>query len=118
MNSILKKDLPTPSLGETLAETLAETLGEFDYLREFKKKIDLMNTINDVSLIHQKLKFLGLNYDPFLQHSEQEIFVRDECQQILKELHLTEYMNNPYEVTNLLLRLIDLTEEKLHLLQQ
>jgi len=66
----------------------------------------------DVELTMKKLKFLGSNFDPFGQE------VSTECQQIMEDLSLTTHMHNPYQATNILLRLLDKTEERINNLKQ
>jgi hypothetical protein len=60
----------------------------------------------------KKLKFLGLNYDPFNPE------VPSECQQVMENLGLTQHLKNPYLATNILLQLLDKTEERLNNLKQ
>lgn len=60
----------------------------------------------------KKLKFLGLNFDPFAPE------VSEECQQIMNNLGLTEHLKNPYQATNILLRLLDKTEDRVNNLKQ
>lgn len=60
----------------------------------------------------KKLQFLGLNFDPF------QAEIGNECGQIMDQLGLREHMMNPYQATNILLRLLDKTEERLNNLKQ
>lgn len=82
-----------------------------DLVIEFEKKI-LFADLNETELIFKKLKFLGLNFDPFQPEPN------NECRQILENLGLLNQMSNPYQATNILLRLLDKTEEKLNNLKQ
>ena len=83
-----------------------------DVLISFENQLESMTTFSEVELLFKKLQFLGLNFDPFQSEIESE------CVQILDQLKLTEQMKNPYLATNILLRLLDLTEEKLKSLKQ
>lgn len=78
-----------------------------DLVLEFERKI-LASDLNEAELIFKKLKFLGLNFDPFQPELDSE------CRQILENLGLLTQMSNPYQATNILLRLLDKTEEKLN----
>ncbi len=60
----------------------------------------------------KKLQFLGLNFDPFQNEAGSE------CEQIMHQLKMTEHMKNPYLATNILLRLLDKTEERINNLKQ
>ncbi len=71
-----------------------------------------MRDLEEVERLMKKLQFLGLNFDPFQQETGSE------CDQILEQLGLRSLMVNPYESTNILLRLLDKTEEKLKTLKQ
>lgn len=83
-----------------------------DYVVSFETNLHKIQNINEVELIYKKLQFLGLNFDPF--QSE----VGTECELIMNELNLAEHMRNPYLATNILLRLLDKTEERLNNLKQ
>lgn len=67
---------------------------------------------DEAELTMKKLKFLGLNYDPFDPNPSIE------CQNIMDHLGLTEHLKNPYLATNILLRLLDKTEERVNNLKQ
>ncbi len=66
----------------------------------------------EVELLMKKLQFLGLNFDPFQNESSTE------CTEIMNQLGITTHMQNPYLATNILLRLLDKTEERLNNLKQ
>lgn len=81
------------------------------YFNKFEQDLNLAK-LSEVEITFKKLKFLGLNYDPFaLTHS-------DECNQVIENLGLTIHFQNPYLATNILLRLLDKTEERLNNLKQ
>jgi hypothetical protein len=99
MNSLLKQT--TPSTQETPEH----------FVLEFEKRL-LVTELLEAELTMTKLKFLGINFDPFNQD------VTSECQQIMDNLGLTEHLKNPYLATNILLRLLDKTEERVNNLKQ
>lgn len=71
-----------------------------------------MKSVNDVEILMKKLQYLGLHFDPFQSEVEKE------CQQIIDQLGLSNEIKNPYLATNILLRLLDKTEERLNNLKQ
>ena len=87
-------------------------LSQDDSIVSFENQLLSMTDISEVELLLKKLQFLGLNFDPFQND------IKSECVQILDQLKLSEYIKNPYLATNILLRLLDLTEEKLKRLKQ
>jgi hypothetical protein len=97
------------SLQKQTDEKLSETPEQF--VMEFEKRL-LVTGLSDAEMTMKKLKFLGLNYDPF--GSE----VTTECQQIMDNLGLSQHLKNPYLATNILLRLLDKTEERVNNLKQ
>ena len=82
------------------------------FVASFEKKLLEMHDIHEVELIMKKLQFLGLNFDPFQND------VGYECSEIMNQLGLTTHMQNPYLATNILLKLLDKTEERLNNLKQ
>jgi hypothetical protein len=99
MNSLLKNT--TPSVTETPE----------NFVLEFENML-LVAGLLEADLIMTKLKFLGINYDPFNPD------VTTQCQQIMDNLKLTDHLKNPYLATNILLRLLDKTEERVNNLKQ
>lgn len=99
MNSLLKQS----------KEPSKETPENF--VIEFEKRLSKMN-LSEADLTMKKLKFLGLNFDPFASEAT------NECQQIMDNLGLTQHLKNPYLATNILLRLLDKTEERVTNLKQ
>lgn len=99
MNSLLKQTNPL----------IKETPEHF--VLGFEERL-LSIGILEAELTMTKLKFLGLNFDPFNQE------VTSECQQIMDNLGLTDHLKNPYLATNILLRLLDKTEERVNNLKQ
>ncbi|MGE3611131.1 MAG: hypothetical protein AB7I27_16185 [Bacteriovoracaceae bacterium] len=82
------------------------------FLESFEKTLKSMDDISEVELLMKKLQFLGLNYDPFNSDISQE------CGQIMDNLGIREHLLNPYQATNILLRLLDKTEEQINKLKQ
>lgn len=66
----------------------------------------------EAELLMKQLQFLGKNFDPF------QTEIGSECGQIVKKLGLEDQLKNPYHATNIILRLLDLTEERLQNLKQ
>ena len=82
------------------------------FIDNFETNLAAMKDISDVEVLMKKLQFLGLNYDPFMPE------VTEECGQVMDSLGLTTHLKNPYQATNMLLRLLDKTEEHLNNLKQ
>jgi hypothetical protein len=88
-----------------------QTSSTEDFLLAFERRL-LELPLEEAELTMKKLKFLGLNYDPFSQE------LSSECQQLMDNLELTTHLQNPYLATNVLLRLLDKTEERLNQFKQ
>lgn len=82
-----------------------------NFVANFESNL-LVANLDEVELAMKKLKFLGIHFDPFSSENS------DECQQVMDQLGLTEHLKNPYLATNILLRLLDKTEERLNNLKQ
>lgn len=82
------------------------------FLVSFEKSLLSMQNVMEVELLMKKLQFLGLHFNPFDDSHG------NECEQILLQLGLKEHVSNPYLATNILLRLLDKTEERLNNLKQ
>lgn len=82
------------------------------FLVTFETNLLAMNDVLEVEKLMKKLQFLGINFDPFQDE------VSPEVSQIMENLALKEHMKNPYLATNILLRLLDKTEERLNNLKQ
>lgn len=82
------------------------------FLVTFEKNLLMMKDVLEVELLMKKLQYLGLNFDPFQGETG------NECGQIMEQLGLTDHFRNPYLATNILLRLLDKTEERLNNLKQ
>lgn len=99
MNSYSKQETIRPQ--SSLEELFLEYSGQLS-------KLDFLQA----DLLYKKLKFLGLNYDPFSDQNTSE------CDQIIQDLGLTIHFQNPYLATNILLKLLDMTEECINKLKQ
>lgn len=99
MNSLQQHDIPKVDTPEA-------------FVALFEGNLEMLGKVDEVELIMKKLKFLGLNFDPFGPE------VSDECRKIMDNLGLTQHLTNPYLATNILLRLLDKTEERLKKLEQ
>lgn len=82
------------------------------FLVKFEKDLLDMRDVLEVELLWKKLQYLGINFDPFQNETESE------CERIMDQLGVSEHMKNPYLATNILLRLLDKTEERLNNLKQ
>ena len=94
-------------------QILTPTISRNDsFVVSFEKKVAEIKNVFELEVLMKKLQFLGLNFDPFQNEHG------DECEQILDQLELSEHLKNPYQATNILLRLLDITEERLNNLKQ
>ncbi len=82
------------------------------FVTSFEKNLLNQTDFAVVEILMKKLQFLGSNFDPFGAE------VSGECQSIMDGLDLTTHFQNPYLATNILLRLLDKTEERLNSLKQ
>jgi hypothetical protein len=96
-----------------LKQTLAPGIpGQENAISIYEKHLQSLEKQEDLDLMLKKLQYLGLHFDPFESNHSQE------CEAILKDLNLHEMMTNPFQATNILLQLLDKTEEKLLNLKQ
>lgn len=82
------------------------------FIATFEKKLLGMVNVIEVDLLMKKLQYLGVNFDPFGTEAE------NECLTIMDQLELTDHLKDPYLATNIILRLLDITEERLNNLRQ
>lgn len=82
-----------------------------DLMIRLESEISDLKSLEEAEQLFKKLKFLGLHFDPFASE------ISMECKQIMNQLGLDLYLENPYLVTNLLLRLLDKVEEKINFLK-
>lgn len=101
MTSLLKQDPSKP-----------QGLSAESFVLRFKETLQKTESFAELDMLMKKLQYLGLHFDPFDQE------VTSECQEILKQLDLAEQFQNPYQATNMLLRLLDLTEERINQIKQ
>lgn len=93
--------------------TLKEpSVSQEEFLNSFEKDLLAQTDFTTVELLMKQLQFLGSNFDPFGAE------MTSECQVIMDKLDLTVHLQNPYLATNILLRLLDKTEERLNSLKQ
>jgi hypothetical protein len=72
-------------------------------IQNYEKDLKEM-TSAELNLAIQKLNFLCLNFDPYSGHMITEV------ENIISEYRLAEYTSNPFEFTNLVLQILDRTE--------
>ncbi len=89
-----------------------EELTPESFVVSFEKNLCDETDFSAVEILMKKLQFLGSHFDPFGAE------VSEECQTIMETLELTAHLQNPYLATNILLRLLDKTEERLNSLKQ
>lgn len=92
--------------------TLPSAGSHEEFLSSFEKNLLAQTDFAKVDILMKQLQFLGSNFDPFGAE------ISDECQAIMNALDLTTHFQNPYLATNILLRLLDKTEERLNSLKQ
>lgn len=83
-----------------------------DFRESFKHALSTLHDYSSVDLIFKKLNFLGLHFDPFQEATIPEV------RQIIEQMNLEIHLSNPYQATNLLLQLLDDTEERIKQLKQ
>lgn len=71
---------------------------------EFKNEIESLD-ISAQKMILKKLNFLSFQIDPY----DTDILSSEE-KNIISEFRLANFMDNPFEFTNILLKMIDITE--------
>ncbi len=87
-------------------------LNSLDFRGSFQLAISKLEDYSMVELLYKKLQFLGLHFDPFQEVTDLNV------KQIIEQLNLEVHLSNPYSATNLLLQLLDDTEERLKQLKQ
>ena len=92
--------------------TAPQGLTSQDFRESFKNTLANIQDFATIDLIFKQLNFLGLHFDPF-----QEV-VTSEVKQIIEQMNLEVHLANPYQATNLLLQLLDDTEERIKQLKQ
>ena len=100
MSSLLKQEIPSKADSPEA------------FVLSFENNLQNLVHFSEVEILYKKLKFLGLNFDPFNPE------VTEDCQNVMESLMITNHLKNPYQATNLLLRLLDKTEERLNSLKQ
>lgn len=82
------------------------------FIQNFEANLLNLNELKKIDLIMKQLQYLGTHFDPFNPE------ISTECQKIMDSLGLSEHFKNPYLATNILLRLLDKTEERLNTIKQ
>jgi hypothetical protein len=72
----------------------------------FENKLKEMSK-NELDLVIKKLNFLCHNFDPYDDHKSTEV------ENIISEFELDEFTSNPFEFTNVLLQILDKTENNI-----
>lgn len=80
---------------------------DVSFVEKFKSEIRTSN-LKKLNTIKKKLDFLCLNIDPFQMQDQQ-----DEVNNLLEEFSIKEVLKDPFQITNTLLQLLDLTEDEL-----
>lgn len=89
-------------------KTKTEAINSNIDLNFFSEKEQM--AFNDTALSLKKLSYLASNFDPFLSVDEQR---SENLLAIMEEFGLDQYLNDPFVLTNHLLKLIDLLEQDL-----
>lgn len=74
-----------------------------DHLLRFEEYINKLGKKN-LDLVIKKLNYLCLDFDPFELHRS------NEAENILAEYELEQFCSNPFEFTNVVLQMLDKTE--------
>jgi hypothetical protein len=86
------------------SQSLAQTSSPKEILvQSFEENLKAM-TKQQLDLAIKKLNFLCLNFDPYSDH------ISTEVENILSEYKLSDYISNPFEFTNIVLQILDKTE--------
>lgn len=89
-----RSKLGTAQTGETNVQDL---ICRFDkYIIKLGRK--------ELDIVIKKLNFLCLNFDPYDQEPSIEV------ENILNEFELNDYLTNPFEFTNIVLQMLDKTD--------
>jgi len=78
-----------------------------NYIESFSAKLETISQTSELELLLKKLRFLGSEFDPFDQNPAHEIL------QTLNSLNLETMTEDPFLMTNIILKMIDLVEQKL-----
>lgn len=92
---------------QAIKSTSSTQNGSSNFLDNFRNEIENFGP-ESLELVIKKLNYLCLEFDPY-QTDELQTTVEN----ILEEFSLTEYISNPFEFTNIVLQLLDITEEKI-----
>lgn len=76
-----------------------------DFIQNFKTEVSSLN-LPTIELLQKKLNFLCLEFDPYSFDLEDQTVAT-----ILNEFELQDFLDNPFIFTNIVLQLLDITEE-------
>ena len=76
------------------------------FLENFTKEMS-HKTFEEVLLIHKKLNFLCLEFDPYIQDE-----ISSEVDSLLEDFKLKDYTSDPFGYTNRVLRMLDIVENQ------
>ena len=90
---------------KNLSETQQlQSLDSRQYLiKSFEQSLQSMD-VKSLDMVIKKLNFLCLNFDPYSD------FKSTEVENIITEYNLEPYCSNPFEFTNIVLQILDKTE--------
>ena len=78
-----------------------------DPLEDFVAKLKRVRSLKTLQTHQKTLQFLALDFDPFTMD------LSSEAKQILAQYHLEALVSDPFQFTNVLLRMLDLLEERI-----
>ncbi len=88
---------------KSINSTQASLDDKKELIENFQIKLENLNK-EQLDLMVKKLNFLCLNYDPYQLDMGQEV------ENIINEYELSSFTSNPFEFTNILLQMLDKTE--------
>ena len=92
---------------QNIQNTANKLFNRNDLVQNFINEIKV-SSIDQIKLELDKLNYLALNYDPY----QGVDFASDEEKNILNNYKLMDYLDNPFDFTNILLQFIDLAQEE------
>ena len=75
-----------------------------DKVISFKNEIDKLE-LSELKIVLKKLNYLSFQIDPYKIDE-----LTEEEKNLIEEFELKDYLSNPFAITNVLLKMIDLTE--------
>lgn len=86
-----------------LATPNHEENGQQDLINRFEQHINKLGK-KELDLVIKKLNYVCLNFDPYGQEPTTEV------ENIMNDYELTQFMSNPFDFTNILLQMLDKTD--------